>query len=80
MNIKTFLLHVGYLKDNISFHEFSNQIFPDLPQVNELDDYLEKKYILMQENFFYFFSSLDIHRQDKFISLVMDCINKKKME
>lgn len=80
MNIKTFLLHVDFLKSNISFHEFSIQIFPDLPKVNESDDYLEKKYMLMQENFFYFFSSLDNHRQDKFISLVIDCINKKEME
>lgn len=66
-----FLLKVGYLKDNMSFITFTTKLFPDLPPANEYDDYLEKKYIMMQENFFYFFSSLDRHRQEIFISMVM---------
>jgi hypothetical protein len=65
-----FLLKVGYLKDNMSFETFMTKLFPDLPPANEKDDYLEKKYNLMQENFFYFFSSLDTHRQEIFISMV----------
>lgn len=70
MSDNAFILKIGWYKDNTNYDTFCEDIFPDLPSVNRFDDYLEKKFLQMQNNFFVFFSSLDTFRQDKLIAII----------
>ena len=58
-----FVQHLCWFKNNISFRAFTALVFPEFTKANDGDYYLENKYQRMQEDFFTFFSSLDLHRQ-----------------
>ena len=71
MNYHEFILNLGWYKENVNYDTFCEDLFPDLPSVNRFDNYLPKKFTLMQNNFFIFYSSLDASRQEKLIGIVL---------
>jgi hypothetical protein len=70
MNHHDFLVKLQQYKENTNYDTFCEDLFPDLPSVNRFDDYLLKKFMLMQNHFFAFYFSLDACRQEKLIAIL----------